>query len=66
MRIDLTRIELDLLDEAIAAGMSAIIAERNKLNDLGLYKCAEELTKRHGGMNYLRGKISEQRERAGI
>lgn len=66
MKISLTRIELDLVEEAFSAGMSAIIAERNKLQELGLHKCADELTERYGGMNYLREKIARQREEAGI
>lgn len=56
--------ELDLLVESLSAAMAAVIAERNKLNDLGLYDCATMLTEQHKAYNNLRYKLESAAEGA--
>lgn len=56
--------ELDLLIESLSAAMAAVISERNKLRDLGLYDCADMLTEQHKAQNDLRYKLEKVAEGA--
>lgn len=60
MTIELsTPAEFDLLIESLSAAMAAVLTERNRLQELGLYDCAEMLTQQHKAQNALRYKLEK-------